>query len=175
MEIGVQSITFPNGTGAWFGFEMYDSQAVAGDYLFDGRSVDGFGAVVSGQQGKAGLLTYGINEQSYYFYNLSDYGTITSLGVEITATQVILRINGQARLVFSAAIPARQPMNMDTLLLVAAGTGLTVDYDDICQSSQAILQNKSFVPKIGSPVRRKEAAAMHNAETKAIIIPMSSR
>jgi hypothetical protein len=153
----VQALNFRN-TDSLFGFEIYDQNAVLGRYVFSGRNVDGFGALVQGEVGQVGLLTYDIGNSTLYVYDLTSYGNVSNIGVELSVNQVRLLVNGIVRRTYSASMPA---ISMGRLLLTARGSETAVTYDNLCQSSPPLLVQKKYSANRYIPSRLGSKKDLH--------------
>lgn len=146
-RMDVQALGF-SATSSLFGFEIYDPLATVGQYVFAGRNVDGFGALVQGDTGRVGLLVYDISTSSLYVYDLISYGSVSNIGVELAANQVKLLVNGMVQRTYTATVPA---VSMSRLMLVAGGSETIVAYDNICRSSPPLLVQKTGYRAISPP------------------------
>ena len=130
LDVDVQTVS-AGGSDAAFGIYAFTS----GDFFLDvsGRSVDGVAAYVSPYDGEAKLRAWDVMAGEWISSSaVSLPGTVTSVGLAYTTDAVTLRINGQDTAIRFSGDFNLAPSVLDTLWLMAGGTGAKYRFDNVC-------------------------------------------
>ncbi len=127
-----------NFNGTFYGFEAYSDIQPFNLITATGTiKIDGLGVAVT-SAGQAGFLGYDVDRTTFVILNATNYGSVSSLGVEWTSTGVVLLINGTARQTLPAVAfgqPVLVAPSIDKLGLYATGSTTRVRFDNICQKT----------------------------------------
>jgi hypothetical protein len=127
-----------NFNGTFYGFEAYSEIQTFNLITSTGTiKIDGLGAAVN-SAGQVGYVGYDVDRTTFVLLNATNYGAVTSFGVEWTSTGVALWVNGVSRQTIPAVAfgqPALAVPNIDKLGLYATGNTTRVRFDNICHKT----------------------------------------
>ncbi len=130
-QIDVDLEVLDAGTDAGFGIYTF----TRGDAVLDvgGSFSDGIAAMVYPGKGAASLMAWDVLEGKWYESNVvSIAGPITSVGFALYDSQAVLRVNRQNTAAVFQGTFSFAPWVVDTLWLMAQGTGTQARFDNVC-------------------------------------------